>query len=156
MKKILIVLVGLFITSCSTTKSLTRTDKLDIIQAGLEELDLDVKVHLAKLKNKGSNTVPNSGFIVRGRVGGGNGEYIMQLSDEMVTLTTYFTIAHELIHVQQLELGQLRVISMKTVLYKGREYNYWQRVPHERRRWERDAEVQGRILAHKLRAKFKQ
>tara|TARA_R110000737_G_C14624761_1_gene494628 strand:- start:46293 stop:46763 length:471 start_codon:yes stop_codon:yes gene_type:complete len=151
---IIIALASILMVSCASFQPIPNETKLRAIQIGIQELDLDINVHLMELKRNYEPTI-KGGFVVEGRMSGRNGEYKMQMSKDISTSSLSRIVAHELIHAQQFESGDLRIIDAKRMYWRGKIIRSWQGQSHSYRPWETDANKRGRKLAYIIKLKLK-
>ena len=117
-----------------TSKSYMDT----IVNVGMQELNIkDAVVTIKpitpaiveKLKEKES-TLEFKAFII-----GKDKQYIIYIAD-MDRLSAIEVLSHELIHLQQTDLGKL-IKGTKSVIWEGVEYS--PEIPYEERLWEKEA-----------------
>lgn len=144
-----IIAVCLLVLSFKTT----ITNK-QYLNQGLKSLQIkNVYVHIIPLKKKLKDQV-RFGIDLKGHLSGTNGQYILQLDTSLPEWERRNVIAHELIHLQQLESKEL-LVRGKQVIYKRLYYRNITVIPYSRRPWEVDADKEGKILARKLNIHFK-
>ena len=123
----------------------------EITNAGLKELGIEnVFVFIKPLSKNKIEAARLKGAKLMGHMKGANGQYVMELDMELKIHDMVETIAHELIHLKQLETKVLLVRNAQ-VIYKRTYYRNANVIPYSSRVWEVDAEVEGTLLAYKLR-----
>lgn len=123
----------------------------EITDAGLKELGIDnVSVFIKALSQEKLQQERRRGFVLEGSMSGGNGQYVMKLDMDLPTYKMIITIAHELIHLKQLENKELLVKDYQ-ITYKRTHYKDARIIPHRLRDWEIDAFEGGAKLAYKIR-----
>lgn len=119
----------------------------DILYAGLDELDLDsTRVMISKLPDRFRNkTLGNDNIHIDALILYDNGMYSIYVKDFSRYKLTEI-LAHELIHLKQMEDG--RLINHGThITWEGEDYG---NVSYEGREWEREAFSGQRELKNKI------
>jgi len=134
------IFIYFLILGCSfeePTKIINNTDSEyieEIIRIGLDELNINPKmIYVRKLERSIDNVGINA--LVVGSGSGGN--YVIYIKDFSKYKTALY-IAHELIHIQQEEQGNL-TYDRDVIVYKE-QLHFLDDLPSYRRRgWEREA-----------------
>lgn len=121
----------------------------DVVNKGMAELNLDAKVIVRPLSEYHIKEARKRDTDLKAQVRKVAGGYIIEVND-LPAFEVNEVIAHELIHIQQYERGQLRLLpSPLFVVWNGRTYSLLN-TPYKYRPWEIDAFNRSPALARKL------
>jgi predicted metallopeptidase len=153
--KLLITLLLIFFLSCSENRERPNYELMNkVVQTGLEVLDLDVNYSIRKLSPKLKGIATSQGLDLDAHINYVDNTYIIGVT-RMNENKIYKVMSHELIHIRQMEIGDLVYFkNTKTVIYKGKYYRYIQNIPYEDRPWEIDAQRQTRQLSNAIKKKM--
>jgi hypothetical protein len=134
-----------------------RITNRDIINAGLDELGYDhAFVMVRPLPHKFKEAAKKDGKYRAAFIIGGQGTYLLFLDTEIPSYLRYKVIAHELIHLEQLQTKRLKILGTTYVEWEGVLIPDITEIPYNRRGWEIEAKELSVDLERKIRKRLKQ
>lgn len=141
----------------SSVTNRTGISYLDtIVHTGLNILEIDtVFININKLSKdtKPDNSEDNIELLALLQAGENN-TFSLSVNDNESRYEYIKIISHELIHLRDYYNKDLILFDNYGVIYKDKEWEDGRTVPYARRPWEIEAELQGRILATKIKDKL--
>ena len=136
---------------CTSLEPIGKSEIYKMLNEGLKELNVeDVDIYVKELDVGVSRAMAKEGYHLNARVYGENGRYIIEVGG-MTEWRLPYVICHELIHIKQIETGDLKLIREENrVMYKGRLYRDVRNLKYEDRLWEIEADIEGRRLRKRL------
>lgn len=159
------LLIGIILTTimfmcCGDTSQeypiAKRVTIRQIIDAGLDEIGHDrAYVVVRDIPPRLRNYARNNGIYFDAFIVGGSGTYIFYYDKQAPDAMRYRIVAHELIHLQQLESRRLRVISDISVWWENDIIPDIRKIYYSKRPWEIEANDKHGALSIKIRKRLK-
>lgn len=162
-------LVVLFLMAVLFTASCTNEDKrpeyelyTELIERAQDIQGTDIHYQLRPLRRQAKLEALGWGLTLEAQVlpevdmGFFGDTYIIEVN-RLPDYRIIEVLSHEVIHLQQYATGELQYDKAKSkqVIYEGVTYKDITKIPYNLRRWERDAFVEGKILASKIRKQLR-
>lgn len=112
----------------------------DLVNIGLNELGLNqVEVLIRSVPVKLMKESEKQGHALDGFIIGSGDRYVLYVNKTLSPVRLRRTIAHELIHLQQIRSKKLIIVDKYSVVWKGKLFKNIDRIEYNSRGWEKEA-----------------